>query len=368
MFLAVETNALYDKLYDEMSFGALSPNDRATFQFLLYLTYCCKGEFLQVTLENLDYCTMSPPIREDFAHGRLFCFVLDMSSEDQCDVPIPGVQSTTGTLSTSAGADEYVSGAQLLSVMDVNVNMDVFRRDDSEDDDDDDDMLHQPTLAMVNETLEEAFNAFMRLQLVRNKVSSLNNAMIAMRDRNGELSDMFNWVDIRSDTLNSTKVDRKKVKELQGSLYTPACQSGRQVVVLPEPIMDLNLKGLDRSIGGITDSVSEGEGKTLFLSIMSKLTGLQWLKHKVVQTGYNAHMPEDVKFIEKLKTFTSDLSCSPGDKVRNDGLLVFRYSLEKLVDRDKPDLFVKSLIHKHMPITKGRIDKVLCDIKSQRRT
>ena len=377
LFLAMETNALHDKLCDEMSFGALSPNDRATFQFLLYLTYCCKGQFLQVTLENPDYCTMSPPIREDFAHGRLFCFVLDMSSDDEWNIfppTTPGAQSTSGTLSSSTSAaviahDEYVSGIQLLNAMDVSVNMDVFRRDDSEDDAAAADRLHQPTSAMVNETLDEAFNAFMRLQLVRNKVSSLNNAMVAMTDRSGELSAMFDWVDIRNDTLNSTKLERKKVKDLQGSLYTPASQSGRQVVVLPEPITDLSLKGLDRSISEITDIVSEGEGKTLFLSIMSKLTGVQWLKHKVVQTGYNAHVPRDVKFINKLKTFTSSQGCSSGDKeVRNDGLLVFRYSLEKLIDREKPDSFVKSLIHRHMPITRSRIDKVLCDIKSQRRT
>lgn len=354
LFFAVETGILHDKLSDELSFGALSPNDRATFQFLLYLTYCCKGEFLQVTLENPDFCSMSPPIREDFAHGRLFCFVLDMSKEDSCE----NAQSRLGTLNAS-DTDEYGSGTQLLSLMNMNVDMDVFRREDDEDSDN----------AAVDETLEEAFNAFMRLQLVRKRASSLNNAMITMRDNKGELSCMFDWVDIRSDTLNSNKVDKKKVKELQGSMYTPACQSGRQVVVLPEPITDLSLKVLDNSIGRITDSASEGEGKALFLSLVSKLTSTQWLKHKVIQMGYNVNMTEDMRFVERLKAFTSDLSGSPGSsEVNTRGLLVFRYSLEKLIDRENPDLFVKSLIHRHMPITKTRIDKVLCDIKSKRRT
>ena len=53
-----------------------------------------------------------------------------------------------------------------------------------------------------------------------------------MRDSKGELSSVFDWVDIRSNTLNSKKVDKKKVKELQGSISTSACKSGRQVVIV----------------------------------------------------------------------------------------------------------------------------------------
>ena len=64
-FLTVDTDILHDRISDELSFGA-------TFQFLLYLTYCCKGEVLQVTLENTDFCSMSPPIREDFAQRRAY--------------------------------------------------------------------------------------------------------------------------------------------------------------------------------------------------------------------------------------------------------------------------------------------------------
>lgn len=366
LFLAVDTDILHDRISDELSFGALSPNDRATFQFLLYLTYCCKGEVLQVTLENTDFCTMSPPIREDFAQGRLFCFILDMSKEEEeaCETNTSslGVQSKVSTLAASDDTDGDVSSTQLLSLMNMSVNMDVFRGDY-------DTSPRRPTDCEMPEPLEEAFNAFMRLQLVRKKASSLNNAMIVMRDSKGELGSIFDWVDIRSDTLNATKVDKKTVKELQGSMYTPACQSGRQVIVLPESIMDLTLNVLETSIGRITDSTGEGEAKNLFLSIMSKLTVMQWLKQKVIRTGYNATIPEDMRFVERLKRFTKDLNGSSGGmEVDIRGLLVFRYSVEKLIDRETPDLFLNYLIHRHMPVTKSRIDRVLCGVKSKRRT
>lgn len=372
-FLAVDTDILHDRISDELSFGALSPKDRATFHFLLYLTYCCKGEVLQVTLENTDFCSMSPPIREDFAQGRLFCFVLDMSNEEPCETNMPSssldVQSPLSTLAASGDTDGDVSSTQLLSLMNMSVNMDVFRGDDARSDTRDETSPHQATDTDMTEAFEEAFNAFMRLQLVRKRASSINNAMIVMRDSKRELGSMFDWVDIRSDTLNATKVDRKKVKELQGSMYTPACQSGRQVFFLPESIMDLNLNVLETSIGRITDSTSKGESKNLFLAIMSKLTSVQWLKQKVVETGYNSTIPEDMRFVERLKRFTIDLNRSSGSmEVDIRGLLVFRYSVEKLIDRENPDLFVNSLIHRHMAVTKSRIARVLCDVKSRRRT
>lgn len=139
-------------------------------------------------------------------------------------------------------------------------------------------------------------------------------------------------------------------------MYTPACQSGRQAVILPESIMDLNLNVLETSIGRITDSTSEGEAKTLFLAIMSKLTSVQWLKQKIIQTGYNATMPEDMRFVEKLKRFTVELNRSSGGMdVDIRGLLVFRYSVEKLIDRENPDLFLNSLIHRHMPVTRAAL-------------
>lgn len=362
LFFAVGNDTLHDRTSDELSFGALSPNERATFQFLLYLTYCCKGEFLQVTLENPDFCSMSPPIREDFAHGRVFCFILDMSNETH------ETNDLSSTCLAPEDTNEYAFGSQLHTLMNMNVNMDVFRQVDTNDANYSDTWSHQATSSRMNETLEEGFNAFMRLQLVRKRASSLNNAMIAMRDSKGELSSIFDWVDIRSDTLNSTKVDKKKVKELQGSMYTP-CQSGRQVAILPESITDLNLKVLENSIGKITDSASDGEGKELFLSLMSKLTSTEWLKQKVVRTGYNANIKEDMKFVEGLKAFTSELNgSSESSEVNIRGLLVFRYSLEKLIDWENPNMFVKSLIHRHVPITKTHISKVLCDIKTNRRT
>lgn len=363
LFLAVESEVLCDNLSDELSFSALSPNDKATFQFLLYLTYCCKGEFLQVTLENPDFYSMSPPIREDFSHGRLFCFVLDMSKEDSCK---PSAAQSSGLRSTGErDADEYLSGSQLLDrLATVDVDLGVFRRvghEESDDEDEDD--------AEDAKVLEEAFNAFMRLQLVRKRASSLNNAMIAMRDSKKELGSIFDWVDVRTDTLRSDKVDKKKVKELQGSLYTPTCQSGRQAVQLPKPVTDLNLKVLDNSIGTLTDTPSEGEGETLFASVVSKLTGKQWLKHKVVRTRYNTEVADDVKFVKRLEGFTRALDeSSRNDEVSARGLLVFRYSLEKVIDGERPDVFARSLIHRHVPVTKTRIDKVLCEIRSKRRT
>lgn len=103
------------------------------------------------------------------------------------------------------------------------------------------------------ELYKQAFNAFIRLQLVRKKLSSLNNAMVMMRDEKAELSAIFLWVDIISDTLNSIKLDKKTVKDLQGSLYTPVCQSGKNGVVLPKSITNLNLNPLEKLISTMTD-------------------------------------------------------------------------------------------------------------------
>ncbi|KAK2825776.1 hypothetical protein Q5P01_019990 [Channa striata] len=208
---------------------------------------------------------MSPPVREDFAHGRLFCFVLDTDKEAE-------FSNDTGASDSTADAegsmldnneDEYVNAED--------VNMGVFGTVPDKDgagDGSADGMRRDEELQV------EAYNAFMRLQLVRQKAVSLNNAMIAMRDSKGELSAAFEWLDICTDTLNSAKIDRKKVKDLQGSI----------------------------------SKIAVGE------------------------------------------------------------LLVFKYSLEKLIDREIPDLFVGSMIHRHMPVTRPRIAKVLSEIKSKRRT
>lgn len=217
-----------------------------------------------------------------------------------------------------------------------------------------------------NAAIEEAYNAFMRLQLVWHKASSLNKAIVVMRDGKGELQSLFEWVDIRTDTLNSNKVDRKTVKELQGSMFTPNPHSGRQTVMLPEPIADLNLKMLEKSVGTITDGLSKGQGKALFTSLMSKLTVSQWLQQNVVHWNYNLAMSGDAGFVDRLKQFTRELAESRCDEVDIKGLLVFRYSLDKLIEREQPELFAKCLLHRHVPVSTLRIDKVLCEIKSRR--
>lgn len=70
-------------------------------------------------------------------------------------------------------------------------------------------------------------------------------------------------------------------------------------------------------------------------------------------------MAGDMRFVDRLKAFTRELRSSERNEVKSRGLLV-------LIDIEKSDMFVKLLIHKHIPITKTRIDKVLCDIKRKR--
>lgn len=361
LLLALDTDKLYDTTCNELTFNALSPNDRATFQLLLYLTYCCKGELLQVTLENPDFRSMSPAIREDFSHGRLFCFVLDMETEDSCEPVHSSSDLGTGGVGDDTHGETY--GDHLLDLMDTEPEMDVFRGDDIDEHDNETGELN-----VSSDALNEAFSAFMRLQLVRKRASSLNNAMILMRDGTGELSSIFDWVDIQRDTLNSNRLDKKKVKDLQGSMYTPNYQSGKQGTVLPQCISDLNLKAIENSIGKITDSASGGDGKPLFMSLMSKLSGSRWLEHKVMRSSYNVNVPEDVRFLERLKLFASDLQRPTGERVETRGLLVFKYSLDKLSNTETPDLFVKSMIHRYVPIAKSHMKSVLREITMNRRT
>ncbi|KAJ8009799.1 hypothetical protein DPEC_G00067960 [Dallia pectoralis] len=87
-------------------------------------------------------------------------------------------------------ADNYLSGTQLLTLMDMSVNMDVFRGQDTEDNDNNMSGSAPATNPLgrnsdAKRNAGRAFNAFMRLQLVRQKASSVNNAMIAMRDSKG---------------------------------------------------------------------------------------------------------------------------------------------------------------------------------------
>lgn len=185
LFLAMETEMLHDKVSDELGFCALRPCERSLLQLLLYLTYCCKGQVLQVTLENTDFSSMSPPVREDFAHGRLFCFVLDM--DDSSPGPSPsGSESTGEDLPRDCpenDGDEYISGSQVLGLVSAEVNMSVFGSD-RPGLDEDNGTPERPSFnaSAAEELTEEAYNAFMRLQLVRQKAVSLNIAMITMRD------------------------------------------------------------------------------------------------------------------------------------------------------------------------------------------
>ncbi|KAK2836052.1 hypothetical protein Q5P01_016536 [Channa striata] len=257
---------------------------------------------------------MSPPVRQDFAHGRLFCFVLDTDKEAEFSDDTGASDSTADAEGSTRdnNEDEYVSRSQLLRLINAeDVNMGVFGTVPDED------------------GAGDGSADGMR----RGEAS-------AMRDSKGELSAAFEWFDICTDTLNSAKIDRKKVKDLQGSMYTPASQTGRQVMVLPESISDLSLKVIDNAIGRVTDTESRGKGKALFAWLVSKLTEGKWQKHKVMQRS----------------------------KIAVGELLVFKYSLEKLIDREIPDLFVGSMIHRHMPVTRPRIAKVLSEIKSKRRT
>nr|BBA49170.1 hypothetical protein ORF56-like [Oryzias latipes] len=381
LFLALDTEMLHDDETVELAFRALPPCERSLVQLLLYLTYCCKGQVLQLTLEDPDFSSMSAPVREDFAHGRLFCFVLDMNGGDS-----PGISSfvaagrESGKRRGREDGDpaECVYGGGLLRFVEADAS--VFRSPgasgdehsdtsvDSEPDegDDGDEEPHDWT-AIDYELGEEAYNAFMRLQLVRQKAVSLNNAMIVMRDPKGELNPAFEWLDIRSDTLNPDKIDRKKVKELQGSMYVPACQGGKQTTALPEAITGLTLKSLAEAIGRITDTESRDQGKELFERLVSRLAEDNWRRHKVVQR-YSSSIPNDARFLEEVRAFTRALAGGTAPQVCVGRLLVFRYSIERLIDRDKPDAFLNSMLHRHMPVTKPRISRALREIRANRRT
>lgn len=72
LFLALDTELLRDDSSDELSFAALSRTDKVTFQLLLYLTYCCKGELLQVTLENPESGVCPPQSGRTLLTGTYF--------------------------------------------------------------------------------------------------------------------------------------------------------------------------------------------------------------------------------------------------------------------------------------------------------
>lgn len=351
LFLAVSNDVIHDGPSDELSFSALSAANSCTFQLLLYLTYCCKGTVFQVTLEYPDVAAMSTPIREDHAHGRLFCFVLDMDGGD----------STPNADTTNAQADSSQPGSTidnyLQDLLDTDVG--VFQGYNTFD--------HSDHAADDEEVQKQAFNAFMRLQLVRKKVSSLNNAMVVMKDEKNELSAVFDWIDIVADSWNSNKLDKKIVKDLQGSLYTPFCQSRKPAIVLPQSIAGLSLRTLAQSVRAMTDMCPYGEGLTLFRSIIASLGPTQWLKQSIMDT-YNPDVPRDVAYLDTLNAFALDLAKGSQSHVSTRGLIVFKYALDKLIEPDAPDLFCRSMLHKHVPVNKSEIDSVLKQIRSKRST
>ncbi|KAK7915611.1 hypothetical protein WMY93_011372 [Mugilogobius chulae] len=272
-------------------------------------------------------------------------------------------ENETQDQATCDSHDEDISSSQMLFLLHPqSIDMDVFSQHTSYENEGD------FSVADSDETLEEAFNAFMRLQLVRKKATSLNYAMIVMRDKNNELKSAFDWVDIRCDRINAAKVDKKQLKDMQGTMYMNGAQSARNGFVLPDSILNITLKALEDCIGTITDTTSHGHGKALFFTIMSKLTNRAWTKHKVMKK-YNVALRADVKFVNKLKEFTHDLcSCSDMGEVNSRGLLVFRYSLDTLIDTDKPDTFIRTLLHRHIPVPRTQIHKVLSRIKEKVRT
>ncbi|MEQ2176355.1 hypothetical protein GOODEAATRI_027110, partial [Goodea atripinnis] len=213
------------------------------------------------------------------------------------------------------------------------------------------------------EVLEEAFNAFIRLQLVRKQACLLNNAMVIMRNVKGDLSSMFDWIYISSDTFILDKVDKKKVKDQQGTLFTPINAASKHANMLPETITDVQLQTLESSIGLLMDTAGKGEGK--FTSILRELTCTKWTNQSLVLRSYDLEIPRNGQFLERLKSFALGLNGFPGNKeVPTGGLLVFRYTL---VNSEHLDLFVRTLRHRHMPVTKARMDRVLHEIKSRRR-
>ncbi|KAK5610236.1 hypothetical protein CRENBAI_008723 [Crenichthys baileyi] len=217
---------------------------------------------------------MSPSVGEDLVHGLLFRFILDMSS---VTVVEPKLQDASalgtqrGPADTEDARDESEGRIHRELLRSMSVSLCMFKQDEA-------------TSYIViddsgKEVLEEAFDAFMRLQLVRKQACLLNNAMVMMRNVKGDLSSMFDWKDISSDKLIKLIIEDK----------------------------------LDR-------------------------------RKSQRPTGLNGF---------------------PGNKeVPTGGLLVFRYTL---IDSERLDLFVRILRHRHMPVMKAHMDRVLHEIKSRRK-
>ncbi|MEQ2217697.1 hypothetical protein XENOCAPTIV_019798 [Xenoophorus captivus] len=187
--------------------------------------------------------------------------------------------------------------------------------------------------------------------------------MVVMRDGKGDLSSMFDWIDISSDMFHADKLDRKKVKDLQGTLFTPINAASKHANMLPETITNLRLQNLESSVGLMTDTAGKREGKLLFTLILQELTCMKWTDQSLVLRSYHLEIPRDVQFLGRLKSFAVGLSGFPGiEEVPTGGLLVFRCSHNTLVDSEGPYLFVRTLLPRHMAVTKAHMDRDACKV------
>ncbi|MEQ2169233.1 hypothetical protein GOODEAATRI_023040 [Goodea atripinnis] len=127
--------------------------------------------------------------------------------------------------------------------------------------------------------------------------------------------------------FHADKLDRKKVKDLQGTLFTPINAASKHANMLPETITNLLM----------TDTAGKREGKSLFTLILQELTYMKWTDQSVVLRSYHLEIPRDVQFLGRLKSFAVGLSGFPGiEEVPTGGLLVFRCSHNTLVDSERP--------------------------------
>ena len=347
MFLAVEKSLLYNNQLDIHCFAALGSRDRALFQLLLYITYCFKGKVFQITLENRQVRNLSTPIREDFAEALLFCFVLDLAEEESYNKP-NNANDPSG-LEDSQGLQDILGFPNADESSQGLVNFDLF----------------QCNGEIIGKLIQdEAFHAFLRLSLVKHKVSSLNHAMINMRDTKGEMSAMFDCLDYVSDTLFSKTMEKSKVQRLMGSAYMPVPASGRSMHAVPSTIMDLSLEGLRESLSAIIDLDFKGDGKPLFNSLMDAMSG-----ESLFSQSYfvRAQQPYTM-FIERLKGLVRNLVVN-GVTTHVDvkQFIVFEYAMGSLITRERPDAFLDIMIHKHVPLPRGVLTKVINSVGEQRR-
>ena len=359
MFLAVKKSLLYHNHLDMHCFAALGCRDRALFQLLLYITYCFKGKVLQITLENREVRNLSAPIRDDFAEALLFCFVLDMAAGEPYDQSnnandqnglgiVEGVQDPPSPPNAHAsGTPRY---SQVLEDSQDSVNFDLLQCNGE---------------IIGKQIQEEAFRAFLRLGLVKHKVSSLNHAMINMRDAKGEMDAAFDCLDYVSDTLNSRNMEKSKVQRLMGSAYMPVSASGRGTHAVPSTVTDLNLEGLRESLSAIVDLDFKGTGRALFSSLMEAMSGEQ-----LFAQGHFVHAQQPyTMFNEHLKKLVQDLVVSGATThVDVKRFIVFEYALESLITRERPDAFLDIMIHKHVPLPKRELTRVVAELGEQRRT